>query len=355
MLQQVIDLAADERIEHVDIGQVAADRTRRDQQIATDGVRQSVRVAPRGARDGFPQQRADESMRDVVHAGRSGPDAKVTNSTQLASAMIVGSGAAHAIVNAVLKSGKDKMSSRALIDGFSALLMFPAAFFFPLPHGAWGWLAASAVVHLVYLVCLIKSFEAADMSVAYPIARGAAPALAAAAAVAFFNEPINVWIACGIGLVSTGVLMIGAGRSVTRSAIGWASATGVTIAAYTVIDAQGVRAAPSAQSYIAWIFLMLGGGIGVAFAVWRGPRFMLAARSEWRAGLFAGAMSIVTYGLALWAYRLGDTPRLAALRETSIVFATLIAIFILKERVTAARGAGIAVIAAGAALLLMLN
>ncbi len=117
--------------------------------------------------------------------------------------MIVCSGAAHAIVNAVLKAGKDKMSSRAPIDGSSALLMFPAAFFLPLPHGAWGWLAA--------------------------------------------------------------------------------------------------------------------------------------------------------YGLALWAYRLGDTPRLAALRETSIVFATLIAIFVLKERVTAARGAGIAVIALGAALLLMLN
>ena len=178
------------------------------------------------------------------------------NSTQLASVMIVGSGAAHAIVNAVLKSGKDKMSSRALIDGFSALLMFPVAFFLPLPHGAWGWLAASAVVHLVYLICLIKSFESADMSVAYPIARGAAPALAAAGAVAFFDEPINVWIACGIGLVSSGVLLIGAGRNVNRSAIAWATATGVTIAVYTVVDAQGVRAAPTAQSYIAWIFLM---------------------------------------------------------------------------------------------------
>jgi drug/metabolite transporter (DMT)-like permease len=269
--------------------------------------------------------------------------------------MIVGSGAAHAIVNAVLKSGKDKMSSRALIDGFSALLVFPAAFFLPLPQGAWGWLAASAVVHLVYLVCLIKSFETADMSVAYPIARGAAPALAAVGAVAFFDEPIDAWIACGIGLVCSGVLLVGAGRTVSRSAIGWAAATGVSIAIYTVVDAQGVRAAPSAQSYIVWIFLMLGGGIGMTFALWRGPRFIVAARSEWRAGLFAGAMSIVTYGLALWAYRLGDTPRLAALRETSIVFATLIAIFVLKERVSAARGAGIAVIALGAALLLMLN
>ena len=123
------------------------------------------------------------------------------------------------------------------------------------------------------------------------------------------------------------------------------------------VDRWGVEVGPS----VVWIVVLVGYTLhgvgmaffGVAFAVWRGPRFMLAARSEWRAGLFAGAMSIVTYGLALWAYRLGDTPRLAALRETSIVFATLIAIFVLKERVTAARGAGIAVIALGAALLML--
>lgn len=145
---------------------------------------------------------------------------------------------------------------------------------------------------------------------------------------------------------------VGRRRHVDRKAIAWAGATGVCIALYTVIDAQGVRAAPSAVSYIVWIFVMLGGGIGVLFALWRGPRFIVAARAEWRAGLFAGAMSIVTYGLALWAYRLGDTPRLAALRETSIVFAALIAIFILKERVTAMRLAGIGLIASGAALLL---
>jgi drug/metabolite transporter (DMT)-like permease len=271
---------------------------------------------------------------------------------QLASVLIVVSGAAHAIVNAVLKAGKDKMSSRALIDGFSALLLFPAAWFIPLPHGAWGWLAASAGVHLVYLVCLIRAFEKADMSVAYPIARGAAPALAAAGAVLLFGEPITPWVACGIGLVCAGVIAIGLGNRVDLRAVAWAAATGVSIALYTVIDAQGVRAAPSAQSYIVWIFLILGGGLGVMFAIWRGPRFLVAARSQWRAGLFAGAMSIVTYGLALWAFRLGDTPRLAALRETSIVFAALIAVFVLKERVTSARLAGIAVIAAGAALLL---
>ena len=274
------------------------------------------------------------------------------NSTHLASLMIVGSGAAHAVVNTVLKSGKDKMSSRALIDGFSALLLLPAAFFLPLPHAAWSWLVASGVVHLAYLVCLIKAFETADMSVAYPIARGAAPALAAAGAVVFFSEPITPWVAMGIALISSGVIAVGFGRHIDKRSLLWAVGTGVCIACYTVIDAQGVRAAPSAQSYIVWIFLTLGGALGVMFAIWRGPRFIVAARTEWRAGLFAGAMSVVTYGLALWAFRLGDTPRLAALRETSIVFATALAIFVLKERVTALRLGGIALIAGGAILLL---
>ncbi len=272
---------------------------------------------------------------------------------QTAGLMMIASGAAHAVVNAILKAGRDKMSSRALIDGFSARIVLPFALFLPLPHGAWGWLAASWATHLIYLICLIKAFERADMTVAYPIARGVAPALAAAVAVLVFSEPVSWITAAGIGCVSLGVMVVGLGRQVDRRALGWAVATGVSIAGYTVIDAQGVRAAPSALSYIAWIYLTLGGGIGLLFALWRGPRFLLAARGEWKAGLAAGALSIVTYGLALGAYRIGDTPRLAALRETSILFAVGIAVIFLRERMTGGRIAGTVAIAAGAALLLM--
>lgn len=271
---------------------------------------------------------------------------------QTAGLMMIASGVAHAVVNAILKAGRDKMSSRALIDGFSALIVLPFAFVLPLPHGAWGWLAASWATHLVYLVCLIKAFERADMTVAYPISRGIAPALAATVAVLVFSEPVSWITAAGIGMVSLGVLVVGLGRRVDRRALGWAVATGVCIAGYTVIDAQGVRAAPSALSYIAWVYLTLGGGIGLLFALWRGPRFLLAARSEWKAGLAAGALSIVTYGLALYAYRIGDTPRLAALRETSILFAVGIAVVFLGERMTGGRIAGTVAIACGAALLL---
>jgi drug/metabolite transporter (DMT)-like permease len=272
---------------------------------------------------------------------------------QLASLMMLGSGLTHAVVNAILKSGKDKMASRALIDGFSAILMAPIAFFLPLPTGAWGWLAASGVIHLVYLICLIRTFERADFGVAYPVLRGVAPVIATVSAVAFFGEPLSLVSGLGVGLVSLGVITIGFGKALDRASLGWALPTGATIAAYTVVDAQGVRAAPSAPSYIAWVFLILGFGVSALFALWRGPKFVIAAKAQWRAGLVAGALSIVTYGLALWALRLGDTPRLSALRETSILFAVLIAVFVLKERMTRGRIAGVAAIAAGAVVLLI--
>jgi len=270
---------------------------------------------------------------------------------QVAAAMILVSGAAHAVVNAVLKSGKDKMSSRALIDGFSALLILPALFVLPLPHGAWGYLAASFATHLVYLICLIKAFELADMSAVYPIMRGTAPVLASFGAVVLLREPLTLVVITGIAMVSAGTLLIALRRRANERSLLWALATGASIATYTVVDAAGVRAAPSAFSYIAWVFLSLGGGIAVLFAIWRGPKFLLAARSEWKAGLTAGALSIVTYGLALWAYRLGDVARLSALRETSILFGLLIAVVFLKEPVTRARAAGAVTIAFGAGLL----
>jgi len=265
-----------------------------------------------------------------------------------ASLLILVSGLAHAIVNAILKAGKDKMSGRALIDGFSALLVAPAAFAVPLPVHAWGWLAGSWLAHMLYLVTLIKSFEQADMTVAYPIARGLAPLLAAAGAVAIFDEAISAAVVGGIALIALGVAFIGLSHTLNRRALVWAGLTGTLIAVYTVIDAQGVRAAPSAVSYIVWTFLMLGGGIATVFALWRGRAFLAAAAHQWKPGIAAGALSILTYGLALLAFRWGATPRLAALRETSILFGAVIAVVFLHERLSRQRVFGIVAIAAGA-------
>ncbi len=244
------------------------------------------------------------------------------------------------------------MTGRALIDGFSALLVLPAAFFVPLPAHAWGWLAASGVVHALYLLALIKSFEQADMTVAYPIARGLAPMLAAAGAVLIFHEPINDLVLSGILLIAIGVMFIGVSHTMRGSALLWAILTGACIAGYTVIDAQGVRAAPTAASYIVWTFLVLGGALGTFFALWRRKTFISSIAGQWKPGLIAGILSVVTYGFALLAFRFGATPRLAALRETSILFGTAIAVIWLKERLDRRRGAGVIAIAAGAMALI---
>ena len=114
---------------------------------------------------------------------------------------------------------------------------------------------------------------------------------------------------------------------------------GACIAAYTVVDANGVRAAPSALSYIGWSFLLLGLAIAGVFAWISGPGFVATVKDQWKPGVIAGMLSIITYGCALYAYRLGSTAPLAALRETSILFATLIAVFWLKEKVTPLRAA----------------
>ena len=250
------------------------------------------------------------------------------------------------------REANDKMSRRALIDGFSAVLVAPAAFFVPLPAHAWLWLMASGAVHGLYLFALIKSFEQSDMTVAYPIARGVAPMLAATGAVAIFHEPITLFVVAGIALIGCGVMFIGVSHRLRRSALLWALLTGTCIAAYTVIDAQGVRAAPTAASYIVWTFLVLGFALGSFFAIWRGRAFFVSAIGQWKPGLAAGALSIVTYGFALLAFRLGATPRLAALRETSILFGTAIAVIFLKERLTKMRTAGVIAIAGGAVALI---
>jgi drug/metabolite transporter (DMT)-like permease len=274
------------------------------------------------------------------------------SSDAVAAAMMLASGAIHAVVNAVVKSGNDKLASRALLDGSSAVLVLPALPFVALPTGAWHWMFASLVVHVAYLAFLVQALGRADMTVAYPVLRGIAPALTAAISVLLLGEPIGPAVAAGVALVSTGVILVGMRRDVDRHGLGWAVLTGITIALYTVLDARGVRAAPSALGYIAWFFVFCGFGIGGMFALWRGQAFLVAARSQWKPGAVAGALSIVTYGLALGAYRIGETTRLAALRECSILVALALGVFVLKERVDRNRALGALLVAAGAAVLI---
>ena len=145
-----------------------------------------------------------------------------------------------------------------------------------------------------------------------------------------------------------------AGRHLGRGALGWALVTGVFIASYTVIDAHGVRAAPSAaELHRLAVRHSWATAVVAMFAIATRGAVFAAALQQWRPGVIAGALSIVTYGMALEALSIGPTAPLAALRETGMVTALLIAVLVLKERATPGRIAGILGILGGAALILV--
>ena len=266
--------------------------------------------------------------------------------------MMIASGSIHAVVNAILKGGKDKMAGRATIDGSSAILLLPATLLVPLPAGAWGWLIATAFLHCAYLYALVRAFETSDLSAAYPILRGTAPLVTAALAIGVFGETASGRELAGIALIGAAMFVMVTGRHISRAGLGWALFTGVTIACYTVIDAHGVRAAPTPASYIVWMFVLMGSLTPMMFAVLSKGAIFASVRAQWKVGAVAGALSILTYGLALSAFAMGPTAPLAALRETGMVTALVIATLFLGERVTTGRVVGVVGILAGAVLIL---
>lgn len=270
----------------------------------------------------------------------------------LAALLMIASGSIHAVVNAIVKGGRDKAAGRALTDGTSALILLPATLFVPLPAGAWGWLAASAAIHGFYLYALIRAYRIGDLSAVYPVLRGSAPLLTALVTLGLLGEAATTWQIAGIALIGAAMFVMIAGRHIGHAALGWSLATGACIAAYTVVDAIGVRAAPSPASYIVWLFVQMGAVVVAMFGILSRGAMFAAARAQWQPGVVAGILSILTYAMALTAFSLGPTAPLAALRETGMVTALLISILFLKERATSGRVIGVAGILAGAALIL---
>jgi drug/metabolite transporter (DMT)-like permease len=254
----------------------------------------------------------------------------------LAAALMLASGSFHAIVNAIVKSGKSKMAARAVTDGTSALILLPATWLVPLPAGAWAWLGLSAAIHAIYLVALVKAYERADFSAAYPVLRGVAPLVTALVTIGWLGEAASWAQVAGIALLGLGMVSLAIGRHLDPAALGWALLSGTCTAAYTVVDALGVRAAPTVASYIVWDFALMGMVVVTLFALLSRGAVFADMRAQWRPSAVAGVLSIVTYGAALTAFSLGPTAPLAALRETGMVTALLIGFLFLGERITPA-------------------
>lgn len=274
---------------------------------------------------------------------------------RMAVSLILLSAIVHAVVNLLTKRADDKYAMRLLIGVFSAVTVAPALAFVPLPQGlALKCLVGTAFVHALYELFLVKSYESAAFSAVYPVARGTGPLFTGLGAVLILRQSILPLQLLGIALICGGVIAIGISHRATQGAakgLGFALATGFTIGCYTLIDATGVRATPQPFTYVLWFFVAHGIAISLTAPGIRGRAVVIEARRQWKLGILLGLLSITTYGAAMLAYRFGATAQLAALRETSVLFGTALAMSFLGERMTARRWIAAGVIVIGAVVL----
>jgi drug/metabolite transporter (DMT)-like permease len=269
---------------------------------------------------------------------------------------VLAAGFLHAGWNALLKSapgGDPLLDTASVVAGSSVcgLLILP---FVPLPDpAAWKFAAASAFVHFAYYVTLAQAYRTGDLSFAYPLMRGTAPLLVTLLGILFLREWPTPQIGLGIALICAGIVSIAFARRNPHppAATGWALANAAIIAVYTLIDGAGARASGYALSYVAWL-VFLEGIPYVGWILWRrgraGAHYL---RRGWRRGLIGGTGSVIAYGIVLWAMTQAPVAAIAALRETSVLFAAAIGAFWLKEGFGLTRLAGAASVVLGVAAL----
>ncbi|MGH8851890.1 MAG: EamA family transporter [Casimicrobiaceae bacterium] len=273
---------------------------------------------------------------------------------------VLAAGLLHAGWNALLKSssGGDVLLDTAAVVAGSGLCAFALLPFVPRPYpAAWPFIAASATIHFGYYLTLVQAYRAGDLSFAYPLMRGTAPLLVAVLGTVFLRELPSAQIMAGILLISLGILSIafvqrrsGAPRHPPAAAL-WAFGNAAIIAAYTLVDGAGARASGNALGYVCWLIFLE----GIPFVAWvlmrRRATALAYLRRGWRTGLGGGACSLAAYGIVLWAMTRAPIAAVAALRETSVLFAALIGSLWLKEGFGWRRIAGAASVVAGIAAL----
>jgi drug/metabolite transporter (DMT)-like permease len=219
---------------------------------------------------------------------------------------------------------------------------------------SWRWLAATAVVQFGYYGLLIRSYELGDMSVVYPLARGLAPVLMTIAAYVCLGEVLGPAQLVAVGLVSVGIMILSRGAGSNGVAVLYACATGLSVAAYSLFGGLGVRTAGTVLGFQACLEVITGGGMAVyAFAA-RGWDVLEHARRHGAIGLIAGSLSVFGYLAFLAAAKTLPLGPIVAVRETSVIFGTVIGILVFGEAFGFRRIAASTFVVSGIVLLALL-
>lgn len=270
--------------------------------------------------------------------------------TPVVTAMVLGAALLHASWNAIIKSSRDVMLDTALVAAGAGVLSLPLAALLPAPaRESWPHLAASVVIHVGYFATLVAAYRIGDLGHAYPLMRGTAPLLVALFGIVLLDERPGATMWLGILLISAGILSIGLlqrGRARLGATL-WALANAVIIASYTLVDGAGARLSGTPTGYGTWMFWLQGVPFVLLVAVLRRRAALDYAKRNWQRGLGGGLCVISSYGIVLWAMTQAPVAAVAALRETSVIFAALLGAVLLKEPFGRTRVIGACAVALG--------
>lgn len=270
--------------------------------------------------------------------------------------MVLAAAMLHATWNAVVKSNGDRLT---LLGVFAwtqlALSLCLLPFVAPPDPAGWPYLAASPVFSTGYLLLLNRAYRIGDLSLVYPLARGSAPLVVAIVSTTLLGEELGRANQLGIMMIAIGITSL----ALTRGAAGvrdtrpilLALGMGSLIATYTLIDGMGARLSGSPHSYMVVVTILQSLlVIVIAHARRRGAAVPIGARTV-RFGILSGLVAYVSTWLVMWSFTMAPIALVSALRETGIVFAVIIGVVVLKERLSLARLAAIAASLLGTTLL----
>ena len=268
---------------------------------------------------------------------------------------MLGAAFLHALWNALIKLGTSKVGGMVILSIVEVPIgLAVVAFAAPIDPAAIPWVIAAGCTHFAYKFFLTYAYDRGDLSRVYPIARGAAPMLVALVGAVFLADAVSGQqylaisvLAGGILLMARGVFASGENRRLLPFALGSALAT----ATYTLIDGMGARVSGAPVAYVAWVFVADGCFFTLGMVALRGWDVIPRNWQAWRMGTLASGASYGAYAVSIWAMTVAPIAVVAALRETSILFAVLIGWLAFGEKMGGEKAVASVVIVAGVMLM----
>ncbi len=246
----------------------------------------------------------------------------------------------HAICHSILKKNKNPLGILGITSIFEIIIFTPFVLSVPFPTTyIWILIIISALLHGLYRLLVVYSYKYGDLSFVYPIARGSSSLLLALISVIYLSDKISILGFIAILIVCIGLFLISYSDRIkfNYTAFGLGFLTAIMITAYTLVDGIGVRHSPDPYTFLYWMLLLNGTPALVVSFLFKDSGIRIINKNLIFTGILFGILAPLAYGIVVWCMQYLPIAYVSSLRESSIIFATLIGMIILKENTASKR------------------